>query len=1355
MRNILLFCLLATEAQATIQNVSVLGTSATQALIHYTAPNNSPCNVEVSESSTYLPLVYDVDSTKFTSASSDSRAGSITNGAERIFVAGKRSADVGLDGSRYSRALQTATQHYFRITCPTTGDQATGTFQTTSIPFGASYVEPEASDPSKPGSYAYPTLSSTDRTQQLVDPQTGLLIKRLNLPKDVNQTVTSMPLQVARGGGWNGLTNLSSADGQGATVSGSTSQLFLGLANGFPYSNYQNWTRAAYQNISGAFGYFQVHLIAAVNPGGRAPSNPDDASILVCLTKDGATCYAGSSQYQAQLTTSYADHPFGTTNSIDLWQATAAATLPNWSEQAIRNGAVYCDGSSNVLQTGGAVFATNWGAGSDININGADYTISQVVHTAQLTLASNCPAVATMSGAFDQNTQTFRTSSATFQASDVGLQIAILGAGGGTGPWFTTVGQVIDSQTIVTNDSPSVTGVTTQFGFTYAYTGVNFGVLVTKKTASSDTISIDYATVNFEMDMYAPFVDEGGLELCGKNAVTGPNGRPGYTCILPSDASMYWIDQNSGETHFMGLPVTSSPYTGCGGEGQIHDLTNPDKIYCEQNNLIYAVTYYGNHSEPTSINANGSWGLFQSFPNCNTSQSLPPYTSQQPCVVVAQLTPGTNLITLAGAFSADPAYAPALDTVNFTVLVFHVVDDAGNMLFSVTRGGQDTLGWDFVFNPTATSNVEGGTSSGPLNNHGCVGGGTPGCVIAAAPGWARPGCRWCQIKDVTSPYPGWAYTGTYGWTNSAPGSGPYYVPVVDGTPNGTLNYLDGSTSLINCPPNTFGATGMNCSTLTVGSEPLSPVHGAGETGLPGEVGIAQVGDRFATQSVLPIAQVEEMTLIKKVPGAVAGTWVYTLWRLVNSANAHYATTGANPPLYTICAANQVLAVEPASSAWFWDFIDDPHGMNTTGNTIPPNPTSSLAHLFLSHGNVGYDAVNNLETRCASSYCYSTVTLGNRPFVQAVESPAATGVQMLNPTFAIGSYDATSLQSHPTDGGVSAPADRFSYMFDGRPYYGGYSSGSVQYSGSNPAALVAGQLYKFPQTSMPNLDLPFRKIYPTTAFSGQVPLADISSPATGNVIGTGTSDSYKYCVAAAVNECRQGSAVGDVYVNAPYVRYPYCYIASQNGNLTDEYDICIAGSPSVRDAITQTDMTAIDNEGRAQRILTKYRRARVINVFDTPYVVPNGQWMIFEGHFVGDASLNKSYFVGKIPPPDPSDSYNRLDFIPISISLPAVSGATQAFVRFGYAEFGASTSLFCTTRQESCVIGSPTSAKPVNSGNPFFFEKTEAGSWSAAACSSGCTINLPGIPQRVMYYQFVYMNGSTVVYTSPVSTTMVP
>jgi hypothetical protein len=1020
MRNLVLLCLLATGAQATIQNVSVLGTTATQALIHYTAPNNSPCNIEVSESPTYRPLVHDVDGTLFASAASDTRPGSVTNGAERLFAVGKRAAEVALDTARYSRALQTATQHYFRITCPSTGDQATGTFQTNTILFGQGYAEPEASDPNRPGSYAYPTLSTNDRTQAIVDPQTGLLIKRLSLPKQTTANPSGVPFPTVRASAWNNLTNLQAADGQAATVSGATGPLFMGLNSRSPYLNSFMYPWAgAYQGTESAFGYYQVHVVAAVNPGGNAPSNPDDATIVVCLTYDGATCYPGSAQYQARLTTGMSDTAFGTTNTVDLWQAMPGTTLPNWPMMSERNGNVSCDGSPTVTLTAGQPFGIHWGPGSNLNINGADYPIATIAHTAKLTLAVNCPTSLVTEGAFDAGSNIFRTVADTFQPSDVGRQIEVVGAGGGAGIWLSSVGRVIDARTILTNDGPPVTGVTTQFGFTYGYVANNFGVLISKKSASPDTIAVDYAYVNYELDFYEQFVDQGGLPLCGTTTVTGANGRPGYSCVI-SGGQMYWVDAASAETHFLGLLSTNSPDAGCGGIGQLHDAKDPDTFYCGQKGPIYSVKYYGNHLEPTALNPGGDFGIFQSFPNCDTSKGKPPYTNQQPCLVTTLLTPGTDVIALAGAFSNNPQYPPAMDTVNFRTLWFNGADENGDLLFNTYRGANDTLGWFFVFRPSATSNSEGGSSTGPAGNHGCVGAGHPGCIIAAMTSWASKGCRWCPIKGVGSPYPGWMYIGTYGWTNSQPGSGPYYIPVVDGTPNGTLNYLDGAASLIDCPANQFGATGHNCSKLTVGSEPLSPPHGAGETGLPGELGPAMLGDYFATQVQLPINSAEQMMLIAKTPGAVPGTWVYTLWRKINSANgANYATTGPNPSLYTVCGANQYLADQPSGESVLWNFLADPHGTNSTGQTIPPQPNSTLGHPFYSHGNYASNGTPNTDHRCAAGQyaCYSTVLLNNLPFSQAIQSPLPTGVMVSNPGFGqTGAADYTNIQAHPTGGG---------------------------------------------------------------------------------------------------------------------------------------------------------------------------------------------------------------------------------------------------------------------------------------------------------------------------------------------------
>src|ERR1019366_3437406 len=53
--------------------VRVVGTTNTQAVLAWSAPDSNPCSVQVSESNSLSPLVHDVDATLFTGADSDAR----------------------------------------------------------------------------------------------------------------------------------------------------------------------------------------------------------------------------------------------------------------------------------------------------------------------------------------------------------------------------------------------------------------------------------------------------------------------------------------------------------------------------------------------------------------------------------------------------------------------------------------------------------------------------------------------------------------------------------------------------------------------------------------------------------------------------------------------------------------------------------------------------------------------------------------------------------------------------------------------------------------------------------------------------------------------------------------------------------------------------------------------------------------------------------------------------------------------------------------------------------------------------------------------------------------------------------
>jgi hypothetical protein len=157
-------------------------------VLAYAAPDTSACTVQVSESNTLSPPVHDVDSTLFTGANSDARTSGITNGTARIVVVGKRLSQTALDGKNYSLALQANTTHYYSVSC--TGATATGSFTTANIPFGMTYQDAPQLDPANPGVTITPTLDNNDRTQKIVDPHTGALLRRVSLPLDTNYYVS-------------------------------------------------------------------------------------------------------------------------------------------------------------------------------------------------------------------------------------------------------------------------------------------------------------------------------------------------------------------------------------------------------------------------------------------------------------------------------------------------------------------------------------------------------------------------------------------------------------------------------------------------------------------------------------------------------------------------------------------------------------------------------------------------------------------------------------------------------------------------------------------------------------------------------------------------------------------------------------------------------------------------------------------------------------------------------------------------------------------------------------------------------------------------------------------------------------
>jgi len=118
MKFIALSMLFAGACLGAIGNFRVLGTTATQALIAYTAPDGNACTIQASQSAGLTPLALDVDPSTFANSNLDlSRPSTVASGLSRLVVLGQRTAQYATAGSysgvrHYSRALQTYTPYF-------------------------------------------------------------------------------------------------------------------------------------------------------------------------------------------------------------------------------------------------------------------------------------------------------------------------------------------------------------------------------------------------------------------------------------------------------------------------------------------------------------------------------------------------------------------------------------------------------------------------------------------------------------------------------------------------------------------------------------------------------------------------------------------------------------------------------------------------------------------------------------------------------------------------------------------------------------------------------------------------------------------------------------------------------------------------------------------------------------------------------------------------------------------------------------------------------------------------------------------------------------------------------------------
>ncbi len=136
----------------------------------------------------------------------------------------------GATGTCTPELCRPYTTHYYQVTC---GSQvASGSFQTMNPPLGSNYPELPNFDSNSFGNVAAPTINWTDRDVNYIDPQTGILLKRITGPEDNAPSAwqinnASFTYVLDRTGAWTNPNNALSYGSAGATITQTGAPLFL------------------------------------------------------------------------------------------------------------------------------------------------------------------------------------------------------------------------------------------------------------------------------------------------------------------------------------------------------------------------------------------------------------------------------------------------------------------------------------------------------------------------------------------------------------------------------------------------------------------------------------------------------------------------------------------------------------------------------------------------------------------------------------------------------------------------------------------------------------------------------------------------------------------------------------------------------------------------------------------------------------------------------------------------------------------------------------------------------------------------------------------------------------------------
>lgn len=410
---------------------------------------------------------------------------------------------------------------------------------------------------------------------------------------------------------------------------------------------------------------------------------------------------------------------------------------------------------------------------------------------------------------------------------------------------------------------------------------------------------------------------------------------------------------------------------------------------------------------------------------------------------------------------------------------------------------------------------------------------------------------------------------------------------------------------------------------------------------------------------------------------------------------------------------QSVAACIAEDVWAWDATNDPQGRNLASYTKLSGRHGAYnvfrdGALFENSDRLTYDFFDGIATITTKITTGADRAVSFAPRFAGQHGNMGTGTRTRHPSWPSDTPYGVDVQAWYL-GAQSAPATTFSR--------------------------VEGTLYSALASGVNTLD---RKRFPTLATCGRHPLMDVSGPS--STISGSFADRYRYCVVNSAGECAAGSdpAVANVYINCPEISRTACVSGEADTGdnlLTDPCVYDLAPNVSQVSLIHRPTETE-PNDRRSEWIQNlghKFSRWRAQSIYASARLTPRGELAYTVARYL--EGVRSEAIAYKIPATPNRDSWSRATFWPLTRgSGSAPPGTDNVVVEFGY-----DANLYCTTRREVCVsVTGGAVGQPVNETTPFYWSGE---SYSGVPCSTGCTLTIPAVPERVVYYRIKYRSAS--------------